>query len=156
MHAEKLENHLEKIHRHQETDFRWRNLRGLVKKYLKDGTVLDIGCGTGHMTLELLHRGYTVTSIDISPKLINFTRNIVEKSGFDVDAKAMDARDVKTLGKSSFDNILCLDVLEHIENDVEVLKRLEYVLKNEGRLIISVPALKFLFGKRDREIGHFR
>lgn len=154
--TESLENHLGNIYEHQETDFRWLNLRRLASRCLKGCTVLDVGCGTGHMTLELLRQGYVVTSIDTSDKLISLTKDFARRNGFQLDARVMDAKDVKKLGKDLFDNILCLDVLEHVEDDTKLLKDMGCILRKSGRLIIVVPALKFLFGRRDKAIGHLR
>jgi len=52
-----IEYHIEKIHKSGKKDFRWNNLRELVSRYLEGNSVLDAGCGTGHMTLKLLREG---------------------------------------------------------------------------------------------------
>ena len=56
----------------------------------------------------------------------------------------------------TFDTILYLSVLEHIENDKkEILNALEK-LQNKGHLIICVPAHNYMYSNFDKEIGHFR
>ena len=44
--------------------------------------VLDLGCGTGRMTLELARRGYDMTGVDYSPEMLDKARASAEKSGF--------------------------------------------------------------------------
>ena len=56
----------------------------------------------------------------------------------------------------TFDTILYLSVLEHIENDKkEILNSLEK-LEDKGHLIICVPAYNYMYSNFDKEIGHFR
>ena len=49
-----------------------------------------------------------------------------------------------------------MDVIEHIENDVEELDRACNLLSESGKLIIIVPAFNFLFSDFDRDVGHYR
>lgn len=59
-------------------------------------------------------------------------------------------------GDASFDTILYLDVLEHIENDRMELQQVVKFLKPNGHLIILAPAFPVLFSNFDRNIGHYR
>ena len=154
--ASDLVDHLVKIHNREKTDFRWKNLRKLVRKHVIGTQVLDAGCGTGHTTLELLREGYDVIAIDNSEDLITFTKNLIEKGGFDVDVRQLDLTESVVLGENRFDTILCLDVLEHISDDRLAMKNLYRILNKDGNIIISVPAINYLYGIRDKKIGHFR
>lgn len=49
-----------------------------------------------------------------------------------------------------------IDVIEHIEYDNNLVSKLCKFLNDEGELIIIAPAYNYLYGKRDREIGHYR
>lgn len=149
-------SHLEKIHESGTRDFRWENLRHLVKKYVRGNSVLDAGCGTGHMTLSLINAGYTVTAIDCEHELTSFTQSILEKNKQIASIYTMDLMDVKSLGKGIYDTVICLDVLEHIADDQTALNNLVYTLKEGATLIVSVPAFSFLYGLRDKKIGHYR
>jgi SAM-dependent methyltransferase len=151
-----IEYHIEKIHKSGKKDFRWNNLRELVSKYIEGNSVLDAGCGTGHMTLKLLKEGYIVTAIDCSRELTRFTQEIVKQNNLKAEVYTLDLLNVNQLGKNIYENAVCLDVLEHIDNDELALQKLISTLKKGGNLIISVPACSFLYGTRDGDIGHYR
>lgn len=56
----------------------------------------------------------------------------------------------------SFDSILYVNVIEHIENDLEELIGAYDAIKQNGHLLIFVPALPFLYSNLDKEVGHYR
>lgn len=151
-----IEYHIEKIHKSGKVDFRWNNLRELVSKYVEGNSVLDAGCGTGHMTLKLLNEGYAVTAIDCSKELAKFAQDAVKQDNFKAEVYTLDLLNVNQLGENIYENAICLDVLEHIDNDELALQKLISTLKKGGNLIISVPACSFLYGTRDKDIGHYR
>jgi hypothetical protein len=49
-----------------------------------------------------------------------------------------------------------MNVLEHIENDVSVLKTFEEILSTGGKVVLLVPAMPVAFGPIDRAVGHYR
>ncbi len=55
-----------------------------------------------------------------------------------------------------YDTVLCLNVLEHVEDDEAALRRMIGVLEPGGRLIVLVPQHRALFSAMDRELGHCR
>lgn len=152
---ELLAQHLKEIQPY-ENDFRWFNLRKIVIGYLQPGSVLDVGCGSGHMTLEVLRKGWEVTATDISPEMVNLTKKLAEKEGFFLKARLIGAESIRGLGENLFDNVVCLDVLEHVKDDEKALRGMFFVLKPKGRLVIVVPSFQWLYGVRDREMGHYR
>lgn len=54
------------------------------------------------------------------------------------------------------DSIIYVNVMEHIADDVAELRAIHRTLERDGRLFIFVPALPWLFGGFDKQIGHFR
>lgn len=120
------------------------------KKFLK-GDILEVGCGIGNFTKSLRDYG-DVYAIDIDSNYINEVRKIVNgRVGFgDIEKGRYFFNDKK------FDTVVCINVLEHIKRDDQVLKNLYKLLKEEGYLILLVPAHPFLFGKIDESIGHVR
>jgi 2-polyprenyl-3-methyl-5-hydroxy-6-metoxy-1,4-benzoquinol methylase len=67
-----------------------------------------------------------------------------------------DVADYETLRDFQPDTVVCLNVLEHIEDDRAVLKRLHQVLEDGARLVFLVPFNPKLTSEFDRQIGHFR
>ena len=55
---------------------------------------LDLGCGTGKMTLELARRGYDMTGIDYSPEMLDIAREAAEKESFDILWLCQDMREL--------------------------------------------------------------
>jgi SAM-dependent methyltransferase len=86
------------------------------------------------------------------PRLIEISKQIYKQ---DLGIKQGGALDIDTFNKT-FDNIIMIDVLEHIEKDEKVLDYLKSFIAPNGQLLIVVPAYQFLYGPRDKEIGHFR
>jgi hypothetical protein len=68
----------------------------------------------------------------------------------------LDASDYQSLAEFEADTVVCLNVLEHIEDDRFVLQRLNQVLASEARLVFLVPFNDKLYSEFDRQIGHFR
>ncbi|MCM8794452.1 MAG: class I SAM-dependent methyltransferase [Candidatus Omnitrophica bacterium] len=126
-----------------------------VKPFL-GARVLEVGCGGGHFTRLLLDRE-RVVSTDISKIYVEEVagrhKNLENFSAF-----VFDILDPSLLSLSSeqFDTVVCLNVLEHIEDDATALSHIGSVLAPGGRLILLVPALKWLYGEMDRADRHFR
>lgn len=120
------------------------------KKFLK-GDILEVGCGIGNFTKSLKEYG-DVYAIDIDSNYINEVKKFVNgRVGFgDIEKGRYFFNDKK------FDTVVCINVLEHIKRDDQVLKNLYKLLKEDGHLILLVPAHPFLFGKIDQSIGHVR
>ena len=60
------------------------------------------------------------------------------------------------LAGQRFDTIICLNVLEHVDDDSGSLAAIRGMLAPGGRLVLLVPALAALFGTMDRALGHHR
>lgn len=119
--------------------------------------VLEVGSGTGNITQFLCADGREVVATDVVPSYRNELqrqfgdRTNVQVSQFDLDAKAP----AEFLAKP-FDTVVCLNVLEHIEDDLFALQQMRDVLEPGGKMALLVPAHRFLYGEFDRAVGHFR
>jgi len=115
--------------------------------------ILEIGCGIGNLTFYLQHFG-DLSCIDIS----DFYLAHMEIDFPDINFYKYDIADeqVLILKKAKFDTVICVNVLEHIENDKKALRNMFELLQTGGRLLLYVPALQFLYGSVDRNLSHFR
>lgn len=105
----------------------------VVKDQLR---LLDVGCGTGFNLARLDKYGHA-TGVDISEEAVRFSR-------------LRDCKDVLKIDKGNlpFDNntfnvVTVLDVIEHIDDDYAALCDYYRVMKDEGILLITVPAHRF-------------
>ena len=57
---------------------------------------------------------------------------------------------------NKFNTVFSSNVLEHIKDDKKALKNLSSTLKNDGRLILLVPAKMMVYGRLDKSLGHYR
>ncbi len=132
---------------------RWYNryLIGIFSSHLK-GNILEIGFGTGNFTRLLSEYG-KVTAIEINDDYLKKTE------GLD-NSTSVGYGDVEKgkyfFNKSKFRTIVCINVLEHIDNDDKALRNISKLLYDGGKLILLVPAHQFLFSKFDKLIGHYR
>jgi SAM-dependent methyltransferase len=117
--------------------------------------VLDVGAGLGTFT-ELAARHAEVVAVEPEDRFASLLRTRFD--GHDrVAVVCLRAEDLEpTVLGGPFDSVLCLNVLEHIEDDVDVLRRLCNQLRPSGHLLLLVPAHQRLYGPTDEAIGHFR
>jgi SAM-dependent methyltransferase len=114
-----------------------------------DSLIVDIGAGAGINSKALLDLGFNMLSIEPSP----YACAIAVQSGLkNVICGSID----ETLKSNSLGDSLLLDVIEHIEDDLDFLKLLSDKMKNAGRLIIMVPASMVLWRSSDEYLRHFR
>lgn len=102
----------------------------------EDEHVLDVGCGTGNLTLALLRRLSSdgrVTAVDISPEMLRMAREKVSDPR--VAWHVADALDLP-VDNSTLDRVICFSVWPHFDNHQAVLRELRRVLKPEGMLHI--------------------
>jgi SAM-dependent methyltransferase len=119
--------------------------------------VLEIGCGVGSI-LDLVGPRDAVLGVDIEPDVLAYTRQRLAHRA-DVRLACLDFGDPAMeapLREFSPDTILCINVLEHVRDDLAALQRLERVLEPRGHLCLLVPAHFALYGSYDRVDGHYR
>ena len=138
----------ENINRHPWELSRTDSLIKEIKKYHKGGTILDIGCGDSYFDYQLLK-----TDIDIT-KLYGI--DIYLKKKIDIN-RYYAVNDYSKLKDKKFNTIIMFDVLEHVPDDYEFLNNtVSKYLKNNGRVIMTIPAHQFLFSKHDEFLKHYR
>src|SRR6056300_198504 len=110
-------------------------LETLNKKNLKNTKVLDIGCGGGLVSEGLSKIGATVTGIDFIKENIKVARMHAKKNNLKINYLVKDFEKEKITSK--YDVIIILEVLEHLKNWEEFIKKIKLNLNKNGTLIIS-------------------
>jgi 2-polyprenyl-3-methyl-5-hydroxy-6-metoxy-1,4-benzoquinol methylase len=110
--------------------------RARITVRLCQGTVIDLGCGEGHLAGSLAESGHTVTGIDKNQGKIRIAKMLYPAVTF----LAGDLRSAK-LPRESFDTALLTEVLEHLTEPAarEAVETAMRFLKPGGRLVVSVP-----------------
>ena len=123
----------------------------LAKKYSGDGIFLDVGGGNGVVSKALQNEGFE--SIVIEPGEIgclNSRQRGVEKIFFGEIDDISFHPDVEITSVGAF------DVVEHVPNDLKILKEMNMKIKDGGFIYITVPAFNSLWSTADVVAGHFR
>src|SRR5688572_24237227 len=117
--------------------FHVRRARVLELLPTKLGDVVDVGCGPGVMTDAALDRGGTFLGIDLSPEMVREAREKFsdrQNASFRVgDIEHLD------LPAASFDQVICMAVLEYLATPDLALAEIARILKPGGTVIITVP-----------------
>lgn len=129
-------------------DYYNRWIFNLIKPYLQ-GEIIEIGSGIGNFTRLLSEHHYKITATDYNQ--IYLTKLKVPTFQFDLTTPSTPRA---LLNK--FDVAICFNVLEHIAVENQALKNIKNTLRPGGKLIILVPAFKFVYGKLDKNLGHVR
>jgi 2-polyprenyl-3-methyl-5-hydroxy-6-metoxy-1,4-benzoquinol methylase len=120
--------------------------------------VLEVGCGIGTMTSQLLDHAQQVVCIE--PNLNCATRAREALAGSErvaIRVCHLEECNRGELQEQRFDTIVCVNVLEHIEDDVRALSLFrDVVAPAGGRVLIFVPAVQRLYGPHDAALGHHR
>ncbi|HEV3484771.1 MAG TPA: methyltransferase domain-containing protein, partial [Vicinamibacterales bacterium] len=118
----------------------------------------DAAAGVGNQTRYFIDRERVVASDIEAHYLRELTakfgrRGTVRIASFHFPLKPADRADLQA---ERLDTIVCLNVLEHIEDDLATLKDFASVLPPGGRLVLLVPSLPALYGTLDINLGHYR
>ena len=142
---------------HQEEEHWWFAARtAIVREVLRvygnlspGETLLDIGCGTGAM-LKALASTYRVIGIDTSNLAVKYSRarGLHDVYQMKVHEFPRDEFKVKTA--------LLLDVIEHVQDDVDILRQARNVIEPDGRVVVTVPAHMWLWSGHDVVNQHYR
>lgn len=111
--------------------------------------ILDVGCGTG-ANLEMLSEFGEPSGVDVSAEAVAYCH---ERGFTHVNHGAAEAMPFED---ETFQLVTALDVVEHLDDDVAVLKEMRRVLKPDGKILLFVPAFMFLWGVQDDVSNHRR
>jgi glycosyltransferase involved in cell wall biosynthesis len=120
--------------------------------------ILEVGAGVGNQTQYFIDRDRVIAS-DVEPQYVKelttkFGRLAgVRVASFRFPLSAAEREDLKA---ERLDTIVCLNVLEHIEDDRSTLADFAAVLPPGGHLVLLVPSMPSLYGTLDVHLHHFR
>jgi 2-polyprenyl-3-methyl-5-hydroxy-6-metoxy-1,4-benzoquinol methylase len=131
----------------------------LVRPHL-GANVLEVGCGIGTMSRQILETSDRLRLMCIEPNA-NCARRATEglqgEQRVTIRMCHLEECDRRELGRQGFDTIVCVNVLEHIEDDVQALTLFRDVVAGTGgRVVIFVPAMQGIYGPHDAALGHHR
>jgi ubiquinone/menaquinone biosynthesis C-methylase UbiE len=128
----------DKFHNHHNFFIRWieKRRRDLVLKFLQTEshhTVLDVGCGAGNVLAGI--GNCNIVGIDLSEYLLLKCRERLNGRGYlgIADAQCLPFKD------SSFDRVICSEVIEHVVAPTLLLSEIARVMKKDGIVIFTIP-----------------
>jgi SAM-dependent methyltransferase len=134
--------------------FRSRNklIVWALGRYFPDAErLLEVGCGTG-VVLKAIHRRFPdlqLVGVDSSSEALRIAATRVPAELAQLDVRQLTFA-------SDFDVVCAFDVLEHVDTDLEVLRRLAKATRPEGGLLVTVPQYQWLWSAADEYGGHRR
>lgn len=141
----------------QKEDRHWwfRGRRAVIEALLGrvggsgERTILDVGCGTGR-NMEMYRAHGDVFGVDPSPEAVEFCRD----RGIE-DVRVGDAVDLP-YEAGEFGLLTATDVIEHVEDDGAALREMHRVAAADARLLLTVPAYRWMWSDEDERLGHYR
>lgn len=119
--------------------------------------VLEVGAGIGTMSKKLVRTSDVV--IGIEPNAGCVARLEAAMRGepkFTMLSCHLEECDLDALHRQHLDTVYCVNVLEHIEDDVAALTMFKDIIVPGGHVLIYVPAVQAAYGPLDAELGHHR
>lgn len=110
-------------------------LEEVLLQHAREGSLLDLGCGSGAWGKRMLDRGFAVTGIDIEP------------GGRPFDFLCLDLNQDFANRTGSYDVVTAIEVMEHIENPRHLLRQIKACLKPGGIALISTPNASSVYSR---------
>ena len=118
--------------------------------------ILEIGSGTGNLTRHLVPRERYVAT-DVNPLYLSALENLTADRPY-LSAHYTDVTQPASYPnvEGGFDTVVCLNVIEHVDDDRRSLENIRSVLSADGRAIVLVPSGPWNLGSLDEVLGHVR
>ena len=111
--------------------------------------VLEVGTATGYLTAEMTKRGCVVTGIEQDPEMAKSAARYCQR----MIVADVEKLDFSELGK--YDSIVLGDVVEHLRNPGEFLKKVTGLLKPGGKVLLSLPNVANIWIRLNLLLGRF-
>ncbi len=136
----------DKIHEHWYYVSKGRAMRQFLGDITVD-EVLDVGAGSGVFSKQLIDHGMAKAAVCVDPEY-------AEDREEEHDGKLI--KFVKNIDKTTQELTLMMDVLEHVPDDVALLKEYADSMPDNGQVLITVPAFQFMWSGHDIFLEHYR
>lgn len=145
-----------------ENDFTYRNIiESLADMISKNKYLLDIGSATGTLSFYFASKGVIVDGVELSKNAYRFA--IFNRENLKIkNVKFINTSIENYKTNKKYDFVTCFEVLEHLEDDVLILNKINTFMKPKAILIVSVPSKNAplyrlgLLNKFDSKVGHLR
>ena len=126
-----------------------------------NGRILEIGSGIGNISEYYLRDNRSIVLSDIRDNYCQYLKNRYGnlpscEDVVKIDLVHPDFDKEYSPYFDSFDGIFALNVVEHINNDIQAISNARKLLKKGGRLVVLVPAYQMLYNNFDRALEHYR
>jgi len=122
---------------HRINDLRIKFILSKVKKSIKKKSILDVGCGGGLATEPLAKKGAEVIGIDENNNNLKQAKKHALEKSLKINYINTSFDNFIKNNKKKFDLILCLEVIEHVDNYKKTLEQITKIIKPGGFLILS-------------------
>lgn len=126
-----------------------------VRNHLR-ATVVEVGAGLGNITQFLLNRQRVVCLEPFEPYRRHLRKLFEKHLNVEIYPHAIEECPNANVPAGEFLSVVCLNVIEHIRDDVDAIARMRRLLRPGGRVILLAPAMPCLYGELDRAMGHVR
>lgn len=124
-------------------------LRSLLRSTPPGSLILDAGCGTG-LAEDVLSGLGTVVGVDIALDAVK------DHACESPECICLASIDPAPFADRTFDLVVALDIIEHIEDDCAAVREMHRICRPGGRLLLTVPAYDWLRSTHDDALGHLR
>lgn len=107
----------------------------VISKFLRNGSVLELGVGTGRCAFSLIKEGFSLVGIDITLAMLKIAKARMKKLGLRFEVVNMDAESLGFIGE--FDNIICFHTFHFLPHPLKTLRNAFNALRPGGRCVIS-------------------
>ena len=118
--------------------------------------ILDAGAGIGTYTALMAENGRTVVALENEPPFVSEINQRFQDNPLVAVIEGDLGAAAGLPPFPSVDSVLCLNVLEHVEDDLNALSNLRDRVRPGGSLVALVPAYGWLYNRMDRALGHHR
>jgi 2-polyprenyl-3-methyl-5-hydroxy-6-metoxy-1,4-benzoquinol methylase len=117
--------------------------------------ILDVGCAIGNITQFYMDRDQVI-GLDVLPESLEVARERFAGRKFEAYQLDVSSERLLQFRDRNLDTAVCLNVLEHVEDDVHALRNMRDTLTPGSRICVLVPVNKWLYGPMDVVDHHYR